>query len=254
MSGIDKLDNFSFRVIKKVGLAINRFNMIGENDRIIVAVSGGKDSLTLLKSLVDRKMWVPMKYEIVAINVQSDMHCSGCIHKETLKDLFEQMKIEYHFEEIEILKMLKEKGKDLNCFFCSWNRRKVLFLATKKYNCNKIAMGHHMDDVIHTILMNLIVHGRIEGMDPKVSFFNGEFELIRPLFFVREEETRKFVNLNNLPHNFCKCPEASKNLRVEMRRLVEIMNSINKKAYLNIFSSLYGNPEKRERKGKTGKA
>jgi len=135
---ISQIDNFSFRVIKKVGLAINRFKMIKENDRIIVAVSGGKDSLTLLKALVIRKLWVPLKYEIVAVNVQSDMHCSGCVHKETLKSLFEDLKIEYHFEEIEILKKLKEKGEQLNCFFCSWNRRKALFLATRKYNCNKI--------------------------------------------------------------------------------------------------------------------
>ncbi|MGC9043523.1 MAG: tRNA 2-thiocytidine biosynthesis TtcA family protein [Myxococcota bacterium] len=241
---ISSIDNFSFRVIKKVGLAINRYNMIGENDRIIVAVSGGKDSLTLLKSLVLRRLWVPMKYEVVAVNVQSDMHCSGCVHRETLSRLFEEMKIEYHFEEIEILKRLKEKGERLNCFFCSWNRRKALFLATRKYNCNKIAMGHHMDDVIHTILMNLIVHGKREGMEPKVSFFNGEFELIRPLFFVREAETRRFAELNNLPHHLCRCPEASRNIRVEMRRLVEEMNKVNNKAYLNIFASMYGNPNR----------
>ncbi|MGB9600320.1 MAG: tRNA 2-thiocytidine biosynthesis TtcA family protein [Myxococcota bacterium] len=241
---ISSIDNFSFRVIKKVGLAINRYNMIGENDRIIVAVSGGKDSLTLLKSLVLRRLWVPMKYEVVAVNVQSDMHCSGCVHRETLSRLFEEMKVEYHFEEIEILKRLKEKGERLNCFFCSWNRRKALFLATRKYNCNKIAMGHHMDDVIHTILMNLIVHGKREGMEPKVSFFNGEFELIRPLFFVREAETRRFAELNNLPHHLCRCPESKRNIRVEMRRLVEEMNKVNNKAYLNIFASMYGNPNR----------
>lgn len=245
MSGsLSSIDNFSFRVIKKVGLAINRYRMISENDRIIVAVSGGKDSLTLLKALQVRKMWVPMKYDVVAVNVQSDIHCSGCVHKETLKRLFEEMKIEYYFEEIEILKRLREKGEKLNCFFCAWNRRKALFLATKKYKCNKIAMGHHMDDVIHTILMNLIVHGKLEGMDPKVSFFGGEFELIRPLFFVREYETKRFAELNNLPHQICKCPEAEKNIRVEMRRLVEEMNRINNKAYLNIFASLYGNPNR----------
>jgi len=239
---IKQIDNFSFRVIKKVGLAINRFNMIRENDRIIVAVSGGKDSLTLLKALVVRKLWVPLKYDIVAVNVQSDMHCSGCIHRETLKSLFEEMGIEYHFEEIEILKRLKEKGEQLNCFYCSWNRRKALFLATKKYRCNKIAMGHHMDDVIHTILMNLIIHGKYEGMDPKVSFFGGEFELIRPLFFVREFETKRFAELNNLPHHFCRCPEAQRNIRVKMRELTNYINTINTKGYLNIFSSLYGNP------------
>lgn len=241
---ISSIDNFSFRIIKKVGLAINKYKMINENDRIIVAVSGGKDSLTLLKALVVRRLWVPMKYEVVAINVQSDMHCTGCVHRDTLSRLFEEMKIEYHFEEIEILKKLKEKGERLNCFFCSWNRRKALFLATKKYNCNKIAMGHHMDDVIHTILMNLIVHGKMEGMDPKVSFFNGEFELIRPLFFVREFETKRFAELNNLPHHFCRCPEAGRNIRVDMRRLVEEMNKVNSKAYLNIFSSMYGNPNR----------
>ncbi len=242
---ISSIDNFSYRIIKKVGLAINRYNMINEGDRIIVAVSGGKDSLTLLKALTIRKLWVPIRYDIVAINIQSDMHCSGCIHKDTLTKLFEEMKIEYHFEEIEILKRLKEKGERLNCFFCSWNRRKALFLSTKKYKCNKIAMGHHMDDVIHTILMNLIIHGKMEGMDPKVSFFGGEFELIRPLFFVREFETKRFAEINNLPHHFCRCPESTKNIRVEMRRILEELNKVNSKAYLNIFSSLYGNPNRK---------
>ncbi|MCX7959174.1 MAG: hypothetical protein N3B13_09015, partial [Deltaproteobacteria bacterium] len=116
---LSEIDSFSFRIIKRVGLAINRFRMINENDRIIVAVSGGKDSLTLLKALLIRKMWVPAKYDIVAVNVQSDMHCAGCIHKDTLTKLFEEMGIEYHFEEIEILKKLREKNERLNCFFLS---------------------------------------------------------------------------------------------------------------------------------------
>ncbi|MCX7943318.1 MAG: hypothetical protein N2746_02260 [Deltaproteobacteria bacterium] len=240
-----EIDSFSYRVIKKVGLAINRYKMINENDRILVAVSGGKDSLTLLKALLARKTWVPIKYEIVAVNVQSDMYCAGCVHKDILRKIFEELGVEYHFEEIEILKRLREKREKLNCFFCSWNRRKALFLATKKYNCNKIAMGHHMDDVIHTILMNMIVHGKREGMEPKVSFFGGEFELIRPLFFVRESETKRFAELNKLTYHTCRCPEASKNIRVEMRRLVEEMNKINNKAYLNIFASMYGNPNRR---------
>ncbi len=198
---------------KKVGKAISDFNMINEGDRVLVAVSGGKDSLSLLKILHFRKTFVPIDYTLCAIYVQSDYRCSGCIHKDLLEDFFKENGYAYHIEEIKI----RSQARQISCFWCSWNRRKTIFTAAGKLGFNKVAFGHHKDDVAETILLNLFYQGEISAMLPRLDLFGGKLQIIRPLFYIEEDELRRFAKESDFPSQLCACP----NSRLSKRRLIK---------------------------------
>ena len=136
---------------KKIGRAIADYGMIKDGDRILVAVSGGKDSLTLLKLLSERKKFVPIRYDILALHVDLGYRC---VNKDVLKKFLEDNGYPYHFKKLDILK--GKRRKDITCFWCSWNRRKALFEAAQTYGCSTIALGHHKDDIAQTIQFMLI--------------------------------------------------------------------------------------------------
>src|SRR3989344_540399 len=131
MRPLTKLGN---DISNKIGKAIASYGLIEDNDKILVAVSGGKDSLSLLKLLNERKRWAPIDYELLAVHIETDYRCSGCVHTEVLKRFFEENEINYYFERI---KILDRKTKTTSCFWCSWNRRKALFMIAERFGCNK---------------------------------------------------------------------------------------------------------------------
>ncbi|MDD5595184.1 MAG: ATP-binding protein, partial [Candidatus Omnitrophica bacterium] len=145
-----------FYISKRVGKAITDYNMLADGDKIAVAVSGGKDSLTMLRVLQDRQAFVPIKYKLLAVHVDMGYPCQ---HPKILAEYFKKQGVEYHIEKIDILK--GKTRKDISCFWCSWNRRKALFSVADRFGCTKVALGHHKDDIIETILMNLFFHGEI---------------------------------------------------------------------------------------------
>jgi tRNA 2-thiocytidine biosynthesis protein TtcA len=242
------LDKHTFFLAKKMGKAINDYDMIKDGDRVLVAVSGGKDSVTLLHLLAARLIWLPIKYELVAVHVLSDMRCGGCTHPETMTKFFTDLGVEHHFEDLPILKYLKSHKLQMNCYYCARGRRKVLFDAALKYNCNRLAMGHHLDDIAHTIMMNMFIHGKVEGMDPRVDLFDGTLTLIRPLAYIHEFETAAYVKKINFPSHMCRCPHAQKNVRKTMREAVEVLRKACRWPDVNLFRALYGrDPDERER-------
>ena len=145
-------------ISKKVGKAIMDYNMLTEGDKICVAVSGGKDSLTLLKMLQERRKFVPIKYDLLAVHVDMGYPCQ---HPKILAEYFKKQGVEYHIEKINILKPGQTR-KDISCFWCSWNRRKALFQVADRFGCTKVALGHHQDDIIETILMNMFFQHSIQ--------------------------------------------------------------------------------------------
>jgi tRNA 2-thiocytidine biosynthesis protein TtcA len=160
------LQGTEYYISKRMGKAIMDYKMLAEGDKIAVAVSGGKDSLTLLRLLLDRRVFVPINYEVLALHI--DMGYPRSISAK-LERYFKKLKVGYKIIKSEALK--KTDKSRINCFWCSWNRRKELFFAADRFGCTKIALGHHMDDIIETVLLNLFFQGEISSMVPKQELF-----------------------------------------------------------------------------------
>ena len=209
------------------------YQMIADGDKVAVAVSGGKDSLTLLKILQDRQKFVPIKYDLLALHV--DLGYPRSFSK-PLEKYFKEQKVKYNIVKSDDLKATAKK--DINCFWCSWNRRKNLFQAADKLGYNKIALGHHKDDIVETILMNLFFQGEISAMKPKQELFKGKIILIRPLAYVEESMIKKFAQKQKLPHDTCLCPNSVISHRSKMSKIIAGLEKTCPEVKTNIFKSL----------------
>jgi tRNA 2-thiocytidine biosynthesis protein TtcA len=201
---------------KKVGKAIMDYQMLSEGDRILVAVSGGKDSLTLLKILRDRLIFSPVKYELISAHIDTG---KDPVFLQSLKDYFERNNYSYVIEKIGIFE--NSTDSKIDCFWCSWNRRKALFQLADKFNCNKIALGHHLDDIVETILLNLFFNAEISSMSPKQTLFNEKLTIIRPLAYVEEKEIVSFANEQDFPLPNSHCSIFLNSKRSYIRKLLK---------------------------------
>lgn len=222
-----------YYISKGMGRAIMDYKMLAPNDKIAVAVSGGKDSLTLLRLLINRKKFVPIKYDLIAVHI--DMDYPKSISKR-LEKYFKKLKVEYKIIKTDILKKT-EKSK-INCFWCSWNRRKELFLAAHKLGCTKIALGHHLDDIVETMLLNLFFQGEISTMSPKQELFKGKITLIRPLAYIEERLIKRFAKETGLGHDSCVCAHSIISNRNRMSRIICDLEKNCPDIKKNIFRSL----------------
>jgi tRNA 2-thiocytidine biosynthesis protein TtcA len=227
------LEGQEFYISKRVGKAIIDYQMLSNGDKIAVAVSGGKDSLALLRLLVDRQRFVPIKYEVLAVHIDLGYPRS---YAKTLEKYFKKTRVKYHIEQVDALK--KTQRRDINCFWCSWNRRKALFETAVRFGCTKVALGHHKDDIIETILMNLFFNGEISAMSPKQELFKGKIILIRPLAYVEEEMIERFAKAEGLPHETCVCPNAITSNRTKIANIIKDLKKVCPDVRTNIFRSV----------------
>jgi len=227
------LKGTEYYISKGMGKAIMDYKMLAPNDKIAVAVSGGKDSLTLLRLLIDRQAFVPIKYKVIAIHI--DMGYPRSISAKLAK-YFKQLNVEYKIIKTNILK--KTQKSKINCFWCSWNRRRELFLAANKLGCTKIAFGHHLDDITETMLLNLFFRGEMSTMAPKQELFKGKITLIRPLAYVQESLIKLFAKESKLDHHSCVCPHSVISNRNRMGRIIQELEKISPDIKKNIFRSL----------------
>ncbi len=227
------LKGTAYYISKGIGKAIMDYKMLAAGDKIAVAVSGGKDSLTLLRILNERKKFVPIKYEVIALHV--DMGYPKSISKK-LEKYFKRYGVEYKIIKSDALK--KTPKNKINCFWCSWNRRRELFLAADKLGCTKIALGHHMDDIAQTFLLNLFFQGEISTMKPKQELFGGKVVLIRPLAYVPEELIRRFAAEVKLGQDTCVCPHSTVSNRARMGQIIRELEKVCPDIKKNIFRSL----------------
>jgi tRNA 2-thiocytidine biosynthesis protein TtcA len=229
----NRLRDLERTVSKKVGRAIADYDMIRDADRILVAVSGGKDSLALLKILRDRAAFVPIKYSLLALHVDLGY---GCVRQETLKNLLREWG-----HSLEIKKVDISKGKpraEITCFWCSWSRRKAIFNTARQMGCNKIAFGHHKDDIVQTVLMNLLFEGQVSAMSPRQEMFKGKVSLIRPLAYVEEKETQELSDLYGFPVSHCACPQGAVSKRALVRDFINGLEGSCPSVKTNIFKGI----------------
>jgi tRNA 2-thiocytidine biosynthesis protein TtcA len=227
------LQGLEYYISKRIGRAIIDYGMINAGDKISVAVSGGKDSLTLLRILNERRRFVPVKYDLMAIHVDQGYPRS---YSASLIKYFRKLKVDYHIEKTDALK--KTQRKDINCFWCAWNRRKTLFQVADRLGFRKVALGHHLDDIVETVLLNMFFQGEISGMCPKQELFKGKITLIRPMAYVEEETIARFVKQEKIPHDSCTCPNSVVSCRAKMGKIIRGLRKTCPEVKTNIFRSL----------------
>lgn len=222
-------------IYSKIGQAVNKYNLISDGDRIMVGVSGGKDSMSLLATLTTRRRFGKENYDLVAVHIDVE-NVPYLADTDFIADYCRNNGVEFVHEKINVA-FEKDPGKS-KCFVCSWHRRKRLFELTREHNCNKLALGHHLDDAVETLLINMCYHNSISSMPAKLQMFDGRVELIRPLILLTNNEIRQFANIMGFPTERAKCPFEDKTKR---RQSGEIITDIEKRfpdARHNIFKSM----------------
>ncbi|UCG35098.1 MAG: tRNA 2-thiocytidine(32) synthetase TtcA [Candidatus Omnitrophota bacterium] len=214
---------------KAMGKAIADYHMLSEGDRILVAVSGGKDSLSLLKLFQMRKTRIPIDFEIVACFVDTNfIH----VDRDVLVDYFKSCGIEC------VVKDLMLDEDNINCFWCSWNRRKLLFETAREFNCNKLALGHNMDDIVETILMNFFFRGEIGTSPPALDLFEGEIKVIRPLCYIQKKEVLNFASEFPFPDTHYECDYGKDSSREYVKKMIHDLEKECPFVKKNIFRAL----------------
>jgi tRNA 2-thiocytidine biosynthesis protein TtcA len=192
-------------ILKKVGKAIADYDLISDGDRIMVAMSGGKDSYTLLHILEILRRKAPIKFTLLAVNIDPDF--SG-YQTNIIEDHLKEGGYDYEMVKTNIYETIENhiEPKTSYCSFCSRLRRGVIYNKAVEYGCTKIALGHHMDDFIETLLLNQFFTGEIKAMAAKLVSDDKRNVVIRPLVNVEEELIIKYSQMNEFPIVCCCCP------------------------------------------------
>lgn len=223
------------RFIKGVGKAINRYRMIQKDDEVIIAASGGKDSLALALALSLRRKWLPVTYTLKAVMIDWIEHPIPPEYKEKLRAYFSALDIDLIiFEEHQFPESF---NGDFNCYLCARNRRRILFQYAEKENAKLIAMGHHLDDLAETTLMNLCFRASFSTMLPVQEFFEGKMHIIRPLIETRENVTRRLAECYDIPVIKPVCPYDQTNVRARLKPIISELSHIDKLTREHIYNA-----------------
>ena len=219
-----------------VGKAIRDYEMIADGDRVAVALSGGKDSMTLLYFLKERLNWIPIHYDLIAVHL--DMGFEGC-RPEKIEQACREMGVPFYFEQTDYgIRAHGPENKENPCFLCAWLRRKRLFQLSATLNFQKLAFGHNKDDIIETVFLNMFFSGELSTMLPRQPLFKGRLTIIRPLCLIEEERIRDFANRRGITQVQNPCPSAENSFRREIKSFLSHFYSQNRKIRGNIFHAL----------------
>ncbi|MBR6842317.1 MAG: tRNA 2-thiocytidine biosynthesis protein TtcA [Prevotella sp.] len=227
--------------------AMATYHLIEDDDHILVGLSGGKDSLLLLELLAKRSLIQHPRFKVEALHVRMEN-----IHYETdtsyLQQFCDNLGIKLHvlttsFETIENGKLKNEKSsikrrQKQPCFLCSWNRRKQMFNLAQELGCNKIALGHHQDDLIYTALMNLTFQGRFDTMPARLKMRKMPLEIIRPLCMIPEADIKAYAELRDYQKQKKLCPYETNSYRTDIKQLYDRMEQLNPEARYSIWRAI----------------
>lgn len=212
------------RIVSQVRAAVDDYKMISDGDKIAVGISGGKDSLILLRALSDLRRFYPEKFQLVAITV--DMRFNkrdGDFQR--IRELCDSLDIEYVVKPTDLYEIIFEVRKEENpCALCARMRRGILHDTAKELGCNKIALGHHLDDAAETFMMNLLLESRVGCFAPVTYLSRKDITMIRPLVYVREREATAAVERLCLPVVESGCPVNEKTKREDVKILLESLS------------------------------
>lgn len=227
------------KVLRRIDRRFNKgvvgYRLIEEGDKILVGLSGGKDSLALIELLGRRARIFKPRFSVMAVHV-------------VMTNIPYKSDIEYlraHAERYGIPLVVYETSFDPTtdtrkspCFLCSWNRRKALFTVAKEHGCNKIALGHHMDDILETLLMNLTYQGTFSTMPPRLVMNKFDMTIIRPMCLVHEADLIQLAALHDYRKQVKNCPYESQSSRSDMKGILRQLEALNPEARYSMWSSM----------------
>lgn len=224
------------QVLSLVRKAIDDYEMIEENDKIAIGISGGKDSLTLLYALHGLKRFYPKKFEIHAVTVDLGF---GNLNLDEIKALCEKLEVPYTIVKTDIAKIIFEDRKESNpCSLCAKMRKGALNDAIKASGCNKVAYAHHKDDVVETMLMSLIFEGRFHTFSPNTYLDRMDLTVIRPMIYMQEADVIGFVNKYEVPVVKSPCPADGYTKREYVKELLRKLNLENPGVKERMFTAI----------------
>lgn len=235
-----KSDALLFKKIKNaVGRAIADYGLIKDGDRIAVAVSGGKDSYTLVHVLEQLRRRAPINYELLAITIDAGY---PEFQAALIGTQLETLGVRHHLEKTDHYDIIQAKRRPGSsyCSICARLRRGTLYSLARQFKCNKLALGHHLDDFAETLLLNQFFIGSLKSMAAKMVADDEQTTIIRPLVYVEEQEIIEYVRSRNVPIVSCSCPVAnSPDLqRLKMKQLLSELEKVNPHVKRSLLSAL----------------
>ncbi|WP_297329529.1 ATP-binding protein [uncultured Bacteroides sp.] len=223
------------RIEKRFCKGTVEYGLIDDGDKILVGLSGGKDSLALIELLAKRARIYKPKFSVVAVHVimknipyQSDV--------KYLQEYAESWGVPFVLYETEFDATTDTRKSP--CFLCSWNRRKAFFAVAKEQGCNKIALGHHMDDILETILMNITYQGAFSSMPPKLVMKKFDMTIIRPMCLVHEADLIEMAQIREYRKQAKNCPYESQSSRSTMKGILRQLEDMNPEARYSLWGSM----------------
>ena len=217
--------------------AMATYHLIEDDDHILVGLSGGKDSLLLLELLAKRSRILHPRFKVEALHVRM-----ANIHYETdssyLQQFCDELGVKLHVltTSFEVINGSR-KGKT-PCFLCSWNRRKQMFNLAQELGCNKIALGHHQDDLLHTTLMNLTFQGRFDTMPALLKMRKMPLSIIRPLCMIEEKDIKQYAELQGYQKQQKLCPYETNSHRADIKHIYDAIEQMNPEARYSMWNAL----------------
>ncbi len=221
---------------RAVGKAVHRYDMLQDGDRILVAISGGADSLTMMWMLAERLQRIPIHFKLLPVHIDPGFRGGFSKALEAYSaDAGYSLRVEH--TDYGVLGH-SSINRENPCFLCARLRRKRLFEIAAELACNKLALGHNKDDIIETLFLNMCYAGEISTMVPSQTMFKGRFRIIRPLAFADGQLIRDFARESGLPEFVNPCPSAGNSKRQEIKTMLKQLYNSNPKIKGNIFRAM----------------
>ena len=228
-------DRLLHRIERRCVKGMVTYGWLEDGDKVLVGLSGGKDSMALLELLSRRSRIFHPRFELLAAHVQM-RYIGYRSDVDYLRDFAGSLGVQLVTSEVEFDASADKRKSP--CFLCSWNRRKALFTLAQEHGCNKIALGHHMDDILETLLMNMTFQGAFSSMPPKLVMRKFRMTIIRPLCLVPEVELEELAALRGYRKQDKACPYETHSHRAEMKDILHRLEAMNPEARYSLWGSM----------------
>ena len=228
-------DKLLRRINQRFAKGVVKYGLIEDDDRILVGLSGGKDSMALLELLALRSRIHKPRFSLMAVHVGMT-NIAYRADLDYLKAYSEGLGVPFIHHETSFDPSTDTRKSP--CFLCSWNRRKALFTVAKEHGCNKIALGHHMDDILQTLLMNITFQGAFSSMPPKLVMHKFDMTLIRPLCLVHEADLEELAALRGYRKQVKNCPYETASNRAQLKDVLRRLEELNPEARYSLWGSM----------------